>query len=235
MASMLPEFIPLRKLNNMKALTISCCFALLLVITACNDTATEETAAPKADSPATTTADATPKPPKKVDSATLMKNWQMYSTPSDAHKMMAAWNGTWNAEVTSWMKPGAPPTTSKGKMVNKTVFNGLYQQSSFSGDMMGMPFQGVSTTGYDNHKKVFVSSWIDNMGSGIMHMEGPWDEGSKSMTLTGKMVNPGTGEECSFRQVMKIVDDKNQVMEMYGPDEEGKEFKVMEIKYTKAN
>jgi hypothetical protein len=218
----------------MKALTTTCLFALLLAIASCNDTPTEETAAaPKPDSTGAT-AESTPKPPKKVDSATQMKNWQMYATPSDAHKLMATWNGTWNAEVTSWMKPGAPPMTSKGKMVNKTVFNGLYQQSSFSGDMMGMPFQGASTTGYDNHKKVFVSSWIDNMGSGIMHMEGPWDDASKSMTMTGKMVNPGTGEECSYRQVMKIVDDKTQVMEMYGPDEEGKEFKVMEIKYTKA-
>ena len=219
----------------MKALTTTCLSALLLVLTACNDTPAEETTAAKTDSPATVAAESTPKPPKQVDSATAMKNWQMYATPSDAHKLMASWNGTWNAEVSSWEKPGAPVMTSKGKMVNKTIFNGLYQQSSFNGNMMGMPFQGQSTTGFDNHKKVFVTSWIDNMGSGIMHMEGPWDEASKTMTLSGKMVNPATGEECAYRQIMKIVDDKNQVMEMYGPDTEGKEFKVMEIKYTKAN
>jgi hypothetical protein len=218
----------------MKSLTITCCFALLLVITACNDTATEATTdAPKADSPAVA-ADNTPKPPKQVDSATAAKNWQAYMTPGDAHKMMASWNGTWNAEVTSWEKPGAAPMTSTGKAVNKTILNGLYQSSTFTGNMMGMPFQGASTTGYDNHKKMFVSSWIDNMGSGIMHMEGPWDEASKTITMNGKMVNPATGEECNIRQVMKVVDDKTQLFEMYGPDTEGKEFKVMEIKYTKA-
>lgn len=219
----------------MKALTTTCLSALLLALAACNDTPTDAAAESKADSSIAAAADNTTKPPKQVDSATAMKNWQMYATPGDAHKMMASWDGTWNAEVTSWEKPGAAPHTSKGKQVNKTVFNGLYQKSTFSGDMMGMPFQGESTTAYDNHKKVFVSSWIDNMGSGIMHMEGPWDEASKTMTLNGKMVNPATGEECAYRQTMKIVDDKNHVMEMFGPDTEGKEFKVMEIKYTKAN
>src|SRR5687767_13932178 len=155
----------------MKPLTITCCFALLLVIAACNDTPTEETAAaPKADSPATATN--TPAPPIQVDSATAAKNWQQYMTPGEPHKMMASWSGTWNAEVTSWDKPGATPRTSTGKAVNKTILNGLYQTSSFKGNMMGMPFEGVSTTGYDNHKKKFITSWIDNMGSGIMHMEG---------------------------------------------------------------
>lgn len=218
----------------MKPLTIACCMVLLLAITACNDTPAEDaTAAAKTDS-TTVAAESSPKPPKQVDSATAMQNWQMYATPGETHKMMASWNGTWSAEVTSWDNPGAPPRISRGKAVNKTIFNGLYQVSSFSGDMMGMPFEGQSTLGYDNHKKVFVSSWIDNMGSGIMHMEGPWDEGSKTITMTGKMVNPATGEECSYREVMKVVDDKNQVMEMYGPDTEGKEYKVMEIKYKRS-
>jgi hypothetical protein len=99
---------------------------------------------------------------------------------------------------------------------------------------MGMPFTGMSITGYDNYKKKYVSAWIDNMGSGIMHMEGPWDEASKSMTLTGSMLDPATGKECKMREVFKIVDDNNQVMEMYGPDPKtGVEYKTMEIKFTR--
>jgi len=119
-------------------------------------------------------------------------------------------------------------------MVNKMVMDGRYQVSEAKGNMMGMPFHGMSTTGYDNHKKVFMSTWIDNMGTGVMKMEGPWDEATKSLTLTGKMIDPSTGRECEFKEVYKIIDDNNQVMEMYGPDPRtGKQFKNMEIKLTR--
>ena len=33
---------------------------------------------------------------------------------------------------------------------------GRYQQSTFKGDFGGMPFEGTSTTGYDNAKKVLL-------------------------------------------------------------------------------
>lgn len=173
--------------------------------------------------------------PAVVDSATMMKNWMAYSTPGEMHKMVAGWDGTWNGEVTMWHAAGAPPEISKSRAVNKTVMGGRYQVSNHTGNMMGMPFEGMSTLAYDNFKKVFISTWIDNVGTGLMKLEGPWDAASKSMTLTGKCVDPssGTGKEMAIREVFHIVDDKTHVMEMFGPGTDGKEFKMMEIKMTK--
>jgi hypothetical protein len=49
------------------------------------------------------------------------------------------------------------------------------------------------------------------------------------------MICPGNGKECDMREVYKIVDDNNRIMEMYGPDmKTGKEYKNMEIKFTRA-
>ena len=97
-----------------------------------------------------------------------------------------------------------------------------------------MPFEGTSTTGYDNAKKVYISTWIDNMSSGIMTMEGPYDAASKSIVMTGQVVSPVDGRTCNLRQVMRFVDDKTHIMEMYGPDPiTGVQYKNMEIKLTK--
>lgn len=173
--------------------------------------------------------------PAVLDSATMMKNWMDYSTPGDMHKMMSNWDGTWSGEVTMWHAAGAPPQTSKAKAVNKSVMGGRYQVSNHTGNMMGMPFEGMSTLAFDNFKKVFISTWIDNVGTGLMKLEGPWDPTSKSITLTGTCVDPssGTGKEMAVREVLHIVDDKTQIMEMYGPGTDGKEFKMMEIKMLK--
>lgn len=167
------------------------------------------------------------------DSATMMKNWMDYMTPGQAHKIMGGWDGTWTGEVTMWMMPGAPPTKSTETTVNKMILGGRYQQGMHKGSFNGMPFEGVSTLAYDNAKKVFISTWIDNMGTGMMVAEGPWDEATKTVTLKGKMVDPGTGKDMDIRETFKVVDADHQVMEMYAVAPDGKEFKTMEIKYTR--
>ena len=162
--------------------------------------------------------------------AAMMKNAEL----GEPHKMLAKSNGTWNAEVTFWMGIDSPAVKSTGTAVNSMILDGHFQQAKFSGDMMGMPFQGISTTGYDNTTKEFVGTWIETMSTSMMIMRGTWDEASKSIVLTGSQKNPANGLECKMKQVLKMPDDNTQVMEMYGPDgQTGKEFKMMEIKYTR--
>jgi hypothetical protein len=169
-----------------------------------------------------------------VDSATEMKAWMEYSTPGEAHKTLAKTAGTWVGENTTWMGNGAPPAKSKSTMVNKMIMDGRYQLSTFKGDMMGMPFEGLSIAGYDNHQKKYFSTWIDNMGTGFLKMEGVLDETSKKINYTGKMINPANGLECEMREVYTMIDDNNGLMELYGPDSKtGKEYKTMEIKLTR--
>lgn len=172
---------------------------------------------------------------KPVDSATATKAWMDYATPGEMQQMLAQSDGNWVGETTMWMENGSQPMMSKSEATNKMVFDGRYQMSTHKGDMMGMPFEGISIVGYDNSKKKFVSSWIDNMGTGIMNMEGVWNASTKSIEFKGKMTDPSRpGKDCNVREVFTFVDDNTQKMEMYGPDPKtGKEFKTMEIKYTR--
>lgn len=170
-----------------------------------------------------------------MDSATMMANWAAYMKPSEMHEMLKSWNGTWKQESTTWEYPGATPQTSKGTMVNEMILGGRYQRSTSSGNMMGMPYQGISTTAYDNAKKTFKMSWIDNVGTGMAILEGPWDVASNSMSLAGTMVDPSSadGKEHPVRELYKIEDDKHHTMQMFMPGTDGKEFMMMEIKFTK--
>jgi len=172
---------------------------------------------------------------KPVDSATANKAWMEYATPGEMQKMLAKSDGTWTGENTMWMENNGKPMTSTSEATNKMIFGGRYQMGEHKGNFMGMPFEGISIVGYDNAKKKFVSSWIDNMGTGIMNMEGEWNSSKKSIEFKGKMTDPARpGEDCDVREVFTIVDDNHHVMEMYGPDAKtGKEYKTMEIKYTR--
>jgi hypothetical protein len=170
-----------------------------------------------------------------VDSATAMQKMMEAGTPGEQHKMLAKGDGKWIAEMTMWMSPDAPPMTAKSIATNKMILGGRYQETNFKGDFMGMPFEGTSTTGYDNIKKVFFTTWIDNMSTMLMTMEGTWDDAKKSINFKGRMICPANGKECEMRETYKIVDDNNHIMEMYGPDmKTGKEFRNMQIKFTRT-
>jgi len=161
-----------------------------------------------------------------------MKKWMDYMTPAKFHQMIAKWDGEWEEEITMWMAPGVPAEFMEASCENTMLLDGRYQESKHEGNFMGMPFKGISVTGFDNVRKVIVSTWIDNFGTGIMYMEGPWDEASRTMNLKGKMTDPLSGKMLEIRQVTKIVDDNTQVMEQF-TTQDGKEFKSMEIKLTR--
>jgi hypothetical protein len=213
---------------------------LLALLISCNNESKTDSATTTDTSNATAAKDATTTDAKAeewtpVDDSTAMKAMEEVGTPGPEQAMLAKDNGNWKAEVTMWMKPGAPPMTSKGTLSNKMILGGRYQQTSFKGDMMGMPYEGTGTTAYDKARKVWVSSWADNMSTGIMNMEGTYDAATRTMTFTGKMLCPANGKWCEMKQVMKKLDDNTEVMEMYGPDmQTGKSYKNMEMKMTRG-
>ena len=161
--------------------------------------------------------------------ADAMKKWTDYMTPGDMHKVLAAANGKWAEDITMWMAPGQPPIKSTSTSEYKMVLGGRYQQANITGSFSGMPFEAMSLIGYDNMKKVFISSWIDNMGTGILNSEGPYDAATKTITLIGTQVDPMSGKETKLRETIRMTDDNTMLMEMYTLAD-GKEMKSMEIK-----
>jgi hypothetical protein len=216
----------------MKLITLTICTALLFFVS-CSDDKTKSDKKIEKGGTTEVKEESKTEPYTMPDSATMMKNWQAYMTPGKEHEMLAKSVGVWNSEVTWREYPGGPEQKSTGTTTNKMIMGGRYQVSNHSGNMMGMPFEGMSTTAFDNQKKVFINTWIDNMGTGVMIMEGPWDEATQSITLKGKMVDPAMGKEIEMKEVLKIVDDNTHMFEMYKPGMDGKEFRCMEIKYTR--
>lgn len=199
--------------------------AMLICLTACKKNETTVTDATVKTEPSITETAAKP-----IDTAAMHKAWEAYMTPGEMHKKMAADTGNWEVDLTFWIGPDdQKPTKSTATAETKMILNGLYQQTTNKGNMMGMPFEGISTLAYDNAAEEYISTWIDNMGSGIMVLKGKYDTASKMVTMTGEMVDPTTKKPKKIRETMMVVDADNQKMEMYDTTPDGKEFKSMEI------
>ena len=162
----------------------------------------------------------------------MMKAMMEAGTPGEVHKTMQDMVGTWNVAIKSYMDP-AKPTESTGTSTMVSLLDGRYIQETMESTFMGMPFRGIGTFGYDKVLKQYVSTWIDNMSTGIMTSVGSSPDGGKTVNWMGKGSDPVTGKEQSFRSIAHNVDPDHAHFEMYGAGPDGKEMKMMEISYTR--
>ena len=183
--------------------------------------------------------------PGAPDMQKMMQQMVEMSKLNENHKLLASLDGNWDYSIKFWMNPdpSAPPQESTGTATRKTIMDGRYVMMDVSGKMQmpgedGKPkdvdFKGMGLEGYDNVKKKFVASWIDNMGTGIEFSEGKYDQATKSLTYTSEM-EPMPGMKTKVREVIKIVDDTHMTLEWYETQGKGKERKTMEIAYTKKS
>jgi hypothetical protein len=195
-------------------------------------------------SPAAATRPAAPPSgqPTAEDMQKMMTQMMELAKLNENHKVLADLAGTWSYTVKMWMNPdpSAKPEEYKGTAVRKPMMDGRYFVLDVSGKMQmpgpdgkkkDMTFKGMSLEGYDNVKQKFVSSWIDNMGTGIMMSEGTYDPATKTFTYNaeGEFI-PGMKQK--IREVIKIVDKDHHTFEWY-EDRGGQEAKTMEIQYTR--
>jgi hypothetical protein len=167
--------------------------------------------------------------PAAAQDAEEMAAWQEYMTPGEEHQQLAAGAGEWRQELTFWMAPGTPPQEATSTSSVEAILGGRYIAEEMTGTMMGMPFEGRGTFGYDNAKDQHFMTWVDNMGTGLMVGWGVL-EGENKVTYSGTFVDPATGEDKPFRTVVTEVDADHMIMEMYVPAPDGSgEFKNMEI------
>jgi len=165
----------------------------------------------------------------------FMAKWTEFMTPGAEHKLLDSRVGKWTDKVTCWMSPDAPPSEATGTSEYHWVMGNRYLQGTTKGEWDGMPFEGMATIGYDNMKKKYVSSWIDNCGTGIMTAEGTYDATTKTYTYTGEGPDMMSGKYLPTKSTEKMTDKDTWVGEMWCTDTKtGKMFKSMEIKSTRA-
>lgn len=211
------------KTNDLRKLPI----VTLIAVLAAYPAFAETKAAPSNESP-------------RPNEAEMMAMMTELAKPSENHKLLAAGVGSWTYTVKMWMDPSAPPSESSGTSVTKEIMGGRYFISEHTGKMqmpgpdgklMDVDFKGMAVEGYDNVKKKFISSWVDNMGTGIMLSEGEYDATAKTFTYrTECEMMPGV--KSKIRQMIKINDKDHRTFEFYEVRGEA-ETKTMEIKYAR--
>ncbi len=148
-------------------------------------------------------------------------------------KRLEQFVGTWKVEHKMWHTPDAEPQLSHGTEVYKLILDGRALVSEFESAGPEGTFKGHGLTIWNVVKQKYQGVWMD-----IYSYNGPqisWatcDDEGKNWTWKSQMMG-FDGKMMSMRGTQKILDKDHQHMEFYATGPDGKEFKMMEFKYTR--
>ena len=169
-----------------------------------------------------------------ADQAAMMAAWQKSMTPGEPHADLARSAGKWKTTTQMWMDPAGEPMVSEGVSERQMILGGRVLEERLSGNVMGMPFEGIARTGYNNVTGMYWSTWIDNMSTSCYVAHGTRDAEADAATYHGEQDNPMTGGKTKVRSVVRWLDENSQQFEWY-EDHGGGEIMTMTITYERAD
>jgi len=158
------------------------------------------------------------------------------AAPGKMHEHLARDAGVWEGKNTMWMGAGAEPTTTECKSTLTAILDGRFVRCEMAGEMPGMgPYHGLSINGYDNVSQEFVSTWIDNCGTGMALGKGQLSPDGKTLTWKYTYNCPVQKKPTVMRSVETATSPTAKVIEMFAPDvKTGKEYKMMRLELAKV-
>ncbi|GAB4148207.1 MAG: hypothetical protein Tsb009_21800 [Planctomycetaceae bacterium] len=173
------------------------------------------------------------KSPSKEELKKQQQAFEAFAKPGKPHRELRKLVGRWKGEVTMY-DPSDPKngimSKSTGTAIFRPLMGGRFVQQVWRGKMAGQPFVGMGISGYDNSKKKYVSTWIDNFGTGIMNSTGTYDEKTKTITEIGTASTPQG--DLKLKTIIKYTDADHFQLTMFMVSPKGS-HKMMEIQYTR--
>jgi hypothetical protein len=212
---------------NAKKLLVPACLVALGLAAVAVSLATADTSGQPA-------AGAAPQLPPGWTQEDMMKCMKA-GTPGKEHETLGKGVGEWVAKTTMWMTPDSEPIESEGAWTLERFMDGRFFKAEMDGEMPGMgPYHGFGLYGFDNVAGKFVTMWVDNMSTGIMHGDGKLADDGKKLTWTYTGNCPLTEKPTTMREVETIKSADSKTLDMYGEDPKtGKEFHMMHIELTR--
>lgn len=157
--------------------------------------------------------------------------WRRFATPGPAHEAFAEFVGDWKTKTTLYIPNPDDPQVSEGTAKFELLMGGRYLKQTFQGQYRGAKFEGMGITGYDNALKKYVTTWIDNFGTGIMNGTGELDEESNTITEIAEASTPAGPMKVKTVSQYRDADHFTVTMYMLLPGDQ--EVKHMQIEYTR--
>ena len=164
------------------------------------------------------------------DQKAMMEAMMKAMTPGDAHKLLDNMVGTFDAKVTSWMAPGAPPMDRHRHLGEQLDPRRPLRRAEVHRQLHGHAVQ--------RHR---LHRLRQRQEAVLRHVDGQHVDRRDEVDRHGRRqrqdvevqrprcADPMTGKDAPMEEKVTVTDKDHHTMEMWTPGPDGKMFKMMEI------
>ena len=151
--------------------------------------------------------------------------------PGPEHARLAAMCGTWDVEMTFWLRPGGASLTTKATSLIRALFDGIFVEEKIEGTLNGAPFTTLAWTGFNPTTHQYEATRIASTNPARIAESGTYDEKTRQFEL--KADYPLAGDTWHQRTVIQPVSADAMVAASYLSFGQVPEWKAVEIRYTR--
>jgi uncharacterized protein DUF1579 len=150
------------------------------------------------------------------------------------HEWLKQLVGEWDIKFKIYMQPDQPPVESAGTDSVRAL-GGHWIIAETKTKMMGAPYHGILTLGYNALKKSFNGTWIDSFGGQLWVYKGTLSDAGDTLTLEteGPSLTQGPDKTARYKEVIQIKDKDSRTFTSSTETEDGKWMKILTIEYRR--
>jgi len=153
-------------------------------------------------------------------------------TPEKEHVWLQQLAGEWDSEAEIPAGEGQPPMKVTGTE-SARMLGGFWLHSETRSEMMGTPFVGVMTVGFDPATRKYVGTWVDSTTSRLWRYEGSVDGTGRILTLNSEGPHPSDpAKTAKYREVIEIQDKDHKTFTSQ-IEIDGKWERIIRVSYTR--
>lgn len=154
-------------------------------------------------------------------SAALPTGALVMPKPQAEHAWLQQFVGEWVSETESHMDLDREPEKSQA-IERVRSLGGFWIVNEIDAEMMGAPFHGIQTLGYDPKKKKFIGTWVDSVSCAVWTYEGSLNKERTVLTLYSEGPCPTTPDELTkIKDVLELTDNNHKLYTSYVFDKHG--------------
>jgi len=147
------------------------------------------------------------------------------------HARLAAMCGSWNVEMTFWLRPGGSGVTTRATSTIRSLFDGLFVEEKIEGALNGAPFTTLAWTGFNTATHQYEATRIASTNSSRIAETGGYDEKARQFELKADYAL--AGDTWHQRTVIQPLSADTMIAASYLSFGNVPEWKAVEIKYTR--
>lgn len=141
--------------------------------------------------------------------------------------------GEWDIQFKIYMQPDQPPMESVGTDSVRTVGD-HWVVTETKTTMMGAPYTGIHSLGYDPLNKRFHGTWIDSFCGTLWVYKGTLNDAGDALTLETEGPSMQTPNKTArYKEVMQITGKDSRTYTSSIETDDGKWMKIVAIEYRR--